>query len=55
MWRLSLLWLLLGAARAELFTAMADVECLLGVEKEVTSVVENYIRAEEERLGELRK
>lgn len=45
---------LLGA-RAEVFTAMADMENLLGAEKHVTGVIDRYIEYEQERLAKLRQ
>jgi len=40
---------------ADLFTAMADMESLLGAEKEVTGVISQYIESELQRLERLKK
>jgi prolyl 4-hydroxylase len=40
---------------ADLFTAMADMEALLGAEKEVTGVISQYIDSEMRRLEQLKK
>uniref|UniRef100_A0A1I7X377 TPR_REGION domain-containing protein n=1 Tax=Heterorhabditis bacteriophora TaxID=37862 RepID=A0A1I7X377_HETBA len=47
--------LLVGIVSADLFTAIADMQNMLGAEKEVTAVIDNYIAAEQERLDELRR
>ncbi|CAI4231813.1 unnamed protein product [Auanema sp. JU1783] len=46
---------LLALASADLFTAIADMERMLGHEKDVTSVIDQYISSEQERLKELKK
>ncbi len=38
----------------EVFTAMADMETLLDAEKQVTSVIDEYIEMEVERLKKLK-
>lgn len=55
MWSLGLLLLLFGGCAADIFTAIADMQRMLGVEKEVTSVIESYIEAEQRRLDELKR
>ena len=40
---------------AEIFTAMADMELLLGAEKQVTTVIDQYIEAEQRRLQRLKE
>ncbi|VDL70863.1 unnamed protein product [Nippostrongylus brasiliensis] len=55
MWSLGLLLLLFGSCRADLFTAIADMQRMLGAEKEVTAVIEKYIEAEQKRLEELKR
>lgn len=40
---------------ADIFTAVADLQNLLGAEKEVTSVISAYIDSELERLQQLKK
>ncbi|EFP08464.1 hypothetical protein CRE_15564 [Caenorhabditis remanei] len=49
-----LVCLLAGLARADLFTAIADLQHMLGAEKDVTSVIDQYIAAERDRLDDLR-
>ena len=44
-----------GAAQAEVFTAMADMELILGAEKHVNTVIDSYIQSEERRLKALRQ
>ncbi|KAL6738222.1 hypothetical protein Aduo_011792 [Ancylostoma duodenale] len=55
MWSLGLLLLLFGSCTADIFTAIADMQRMLGAEKEVTTVIESYIEAEQKRLDELRR
>uniref|UniRef100_A0A0K0DQV6 P4Ha_N domain-containing protein n=1 Tax=Angiostrongylus cantonensis TaxID=6313 RepID=A0A0K0DQV6_ANGCA len=55
MWCLGLLFLLLGSCTADLFTAIADMQKMLGAEKEVTNIIENYIEAEQRRLDDLKR
>ncbi|KJH48306.1 hypothetical protein DICVIV_05615 [Dictyocaulus viviparus] len=50
-----ILSLLFGCCAADLFTAIADMQKMLGAEKEVTSIIENYIEAEQDRLNELKR
>ncbi len=38
----------------EVFTAMADMEALLGAEKQVTTVIDQYIEYESKRLEKLK-
>ncbi|KHJ93516.1 prolyl 4-Hydroxylase alpha-subunit, region, partial [Oesophagostomum dentatum] len=52
---LALLLLLFGSCTADIFTAMADMQRMLGVEKDVTSVIENYIEEEQNRLNDLKR
>ncbi|VDM61368.1 unnamed protein product [Angiostrongylus costaricensis] len=55
MWCLGVLLLLLGSCTADLFTAIADMQKMLGAEKEVTNIIENYIEAEQKRLDDLKR
>ncbi|KAF1757806.1 hypothetical protein GCK72_014263 [Caenorhabditis remanei] len=50
-----LVCLLAGLAHADLFTAIADLQHMLGAEKDVTSVIDQYIAAERDRLDDLRR
>ncbi|VDO22541.1 unnamed protein product [Haemonchus placei] len=52
---LLLLLLLFGSCSADLFTAIADMQRMLGAEKEVTTVIDKYIEAEQKRLEELKR
>ncbi|KAK6022881.1 hypothetical protein OSTOST_11406 [Ostertagia ostertagi] len=52
---LGLLLLLFGSCTADLFTAIADMQRMLGAEKEVTTIIDKYIEAEEKRLDELKR
>ncbi|XGW28333.1 hypothetical protein V3C99_008255 [Haemonchus contortus] len=52
---LLLLLLLFGSCSADLFTAIADMQRMLGAEKEVTNVIDKYIEAEQKRLEELKR
>uniref|UniRef100_A0A7I4YLH5 procollagen-proline 4-dioxygenase n=1 Tax=Haemonchus contortus TaxID=6289 RepID=A0A7I4YLH5_HAECO len=52
---LLLLLLLFGSCSADLFTAIADMQRMLGAEKEVTTVIDKYIEAEQQRLEELKR
>ena len=47
--------LITGWSQGEVFTAMTDVSQLLKTEGEMIRTVENYIIAQEERLGKLRR
>ncbi|CAI5447148.1 unnamed protein product [Caenorhabditis angaria] len=47
--------LLLSLVAADLFTAIADLEHMLGAEKGVANVIDDYIVAEQKRLNDLRK
>ena len=47
--------LLIGVGTAEVFTAIADLESLLGAEKEVTAAIDDYISAEKDRLQKLHR
>lgn len=40
---------------ADLFTAIADMQHMLGAEKEVNKVIDDYIRVEQQRLEQLKK
>ncbi|CAD6196789.1 unnamed protein product [Caenorhabditis auriculariae] len=51
---LLLFFALLALALADLFTAIADMEHMLGAEKDVMGVIDQYIEAERERLNKLR-
>lgn len=44
-----------AGASAEVFTAMADMELILGAEKHVNTVIEDYIKSEERRLKALKQ
>ena len=44
-----------GLIRAEVFTSMEDMEAMMGVEKEVTTLIDDYIAAEKDRLERLRR
>ncbi|KAK5968530.1 hypothetical protein GCK32_021892 [Trichostrongylus colubriformis] len=55
MWGLGLLLWLFGSCTADLFTAIADMQRMLGAEKEVTVVIDQYIEAEQKRLDELKR
>ncbi|ETN72504.1 tetratricopeptide repeat protein [Necator americanus] len=55
MWSLGLLLLLFGSCTADIFSAIADMQMMLGVEKEVTAVIDNYIAAEQKRLDNLKR
>lgn len=50
-----LVCLLAGLAHADLFTAIADLQHMLGAEKDVTTVIDQYIAAEKARLDDLRR
>ncbi|CAL2040601.1 unnamed protein product [Caenorhabditis brenneri] len=50
-----LVCLLAALAHADLFTAIADLQHMLGAEKDVTTVIDKYIAAERERLDDLRR
>ncbi|KAK6039932.1 tetratricopeptide repeat protein [Cooperia oncophora] len=52
---LVLLLLLFGSCTADLFTAIADMQRMLGAEKEVTTVIDRYIEAEQKRLDDLKR
>ena len=52
---LGLLLLLFGSSMADIFTAMADMQRMLGAEKDVTSVIDNYIQEEQSRLDDLKR
>ena len=53
---LLILFVLLSAlCSADIFTAMVDMQNLLGAEEEVNSLIENYIDIELERLDRLKK
>ncbi|PIC34569.1 hypothetical protein B9Z55_014182 [Caenorhabditis nigoni] len=47
--------LLAALADADLFTAIADLQHMLGAEKDVTTVIDQYIAAERARLDDLRR
>ncbi|CAJ0579739.1 unnamed protein product, partial [Mesorhabditis spiculigera] len=53
--RLLLCLACLGLAQADLFTAIADLQTMLGAEKNIVPVVKEYIAAEQERLDHLKK
>ncbi|CAJ0570910.1 unnamed protein product, partial [Mesorhabditis spiculigera] len=53
--RLFLCLACLGLAQADLFTAIADLQTMLGAEKNIVPVVKEYIAAEQERLDHLKK
>ncbi|KAJ1369161.1 phytochrome 2 [Parelaphostrongylus tenuis] len=55
MWCFAVLFLLFGSCAADLFTAIADMQKMLGAEKEVTNIIENYIEAEHKRLDDLKR
>ncbi len=40
---------------AEIFTAMAEMEIVLGAERQATSVIDAYIEAEHRRLERLKE
>lgn len=42
-------------ANADLFTSMADLQRLIQMEKDIPTVIDNYISTENVRLDELRK
>ncbi|VDO86278.1 unnamed protein product [Heligmosomoides polygyrus] len=50
-----LLLLFFGGCTADLFTAIADMQRMLGAEKEVTNIIEKYIDAEQKRLDDLKR
>ena len=53
-----LIWsalLLLSLVSADLFTAIADMQHMLGAEKEVNRVIEEYISVEQQRLDQLKR
>ncbi|CAJ0937708.1 unnamed protein product, partial [Mesorhabditis belari] len=52
---LHLLSYLLAIAWADLFTATADLQHMLGAEKNIVPVINDYIEAEQERLEQLKK
>ncbi|CAB3409489.1 unnamed protein product [Caenorhabditis bovis] len=54
--RIVLIGLLLASAvTCDLFTAIADLQHMLGAEKDVTRIIDQYILAEKERLDDLRR
>lgn len=46
---------LLATVNADLFTAIADMETMLGAEKDVPFVIDRYIAAEQQRLDDLKR
>ncbi len=44
-----------GLSYGEVFTAMADMEAMLGAEKQITNVVDQYIAQEMTRLKRLKE
>ncbi|CAI2350753.1 unnamed protein product [Caenorhabditis sp. 36 PRJEB53466] len=50
-----LVCLLAGLVYADLFTAIADLQHMLGSEKDVTTFIDQYIAAERSRLDDLRR
>lgn len=55
---LAVVCLLLGLIQlchADIFTAIADMQNLLGAEKEVKTLISNYIEVEMDRLERLKK
>lgn len=53
-----LLWcglFLVSSVQGDLFTAIADMQHMLGAEKEVNKVIDEYIQVEHKRLDQLKK